>query len=47
MNNYLDFQDYLETEYEHIAGEFYECMGNHQWHTSDIELEYERLTLND
>ena len=42
--DYLDFEDYLESEYENIGNtEFYECMGGHTWHISNIEQEYKQL----
>ena len=45
MNNYNNFDEYLESEYEpkyceYEKDEFYECNGGHLWHISDIKKEY-------
>ena len=38
-----DFTYYLESEYTHIADDYYECNGNHIWHLGDIEKEWENM----
>ena len=38
---YDDFEQYLEFEYTHLGGEYYECMGGHVWHLSGIETHWE------
>ena len=45
MENYTNFNEYLETEYEpryfeYEKDEFYTCNGGHLWHISEIKKEY-------
>lgn len=37
---YKDFEEYLESEYKHLAMDFFECNGGHVWRIDDIEKEY-------
>ena len=33
-----NWEDWLdENGYEHRIGEYYECVGNHIWHVTDLE----------
>ena len=49
MNNYKNFDEYLEYEYQeqsNTLGEFYECNGGHLWHVDDIKKEYYHIKSN-
>jgi len=38
----LTFEEWIDDQqFEHLAGDFYECPGMHVWHEDDIEKLYD------